>query len=78
MNAVNATTPSLPKTDYHAALVGQVARYIQDNPEKSTSLLVPCHRVIQDGSDPVDYRWGSDRKVALPDQEHIVSEGHQD
>ena len=31
----------------------------------SIAFLIPCHRVIREGGEPGDYRWGLDRKLAM-------------
>ena len=35
------------------------------------AFLIPCHRVIRATSAIGDYRWGSERKLALLGVEHL-------
>jgi AraC family transcriptional regulator of adaptative response/methylated-DNA-[protein]-cysteine methyltransferase len=46
-----------------------VARACAANP---AALLIPCHRVVRGDGQPGGYRWGSQRKRALLDQENAL------
>src|SRR2546428_13241979 len=45
-----------------------VARACATNP---AALIIPCHRVVREDGDPGGYRWGSERKRVLLDQERL-------
>jgi AraC family transcriptional regulator of adaptative response/methylated-DNA-[protein]-cysteine methyltransferase len=55
--------------------IPDLARAIAENP---TPLLIPCHRVIRTEPNAGGFRWGDDWQTALLDQEHTISEHHQD
>jgi AraC family transcriptional regulator of adaptative response/methylated-DNA-[protein]-cysteine methyltransferase len=40
------------------------------------ALLIPCHRVIREGGDVGQYRWGSERKSALLSYESAIAAHH--
>jgi AraC family transcriptional regulator of adaptative response/methylated-DNA-[protein]-cysteine methyltransferase len=35
------------------------------------ALVIPCHRAVRESGDPGGYRWGTERKRALLEQEHL-------
>lgn len=63
-----------------AAALGQptatraVARACATNP---VALVTPCHRVVRGDGDPGGYRWGTERKRALLEQEKRAAGGGQ-
>lgn len=45
----------------------------QANAKNPIALLVPCHRVVASDGSLGGYAWGTDRKAALLEHEHVMS-----
>lgn len=41
----------------------------------SVALVIPCHRAVRQNGEPGGYRWGSDRKQRILQQERLVRDG---